>query len=115
MKSEWSLKPTACRQLYLSCIIPISDYGSEIWYNSQKKYEKLFQNLQNRIIRKILGNFKTTPIQAMEIKSLVLPVKLRLSMKDQKYAILLLKIAENNPICQRIPNTYSIKIRKYRF
>ena len=23
MKSEWGLKPTACRQLYLSCIIPI--------------------------------------------------------------------------------------------
>ena len=46
MKSEWGLKLTACRELYLSCIIPISDYGSEIWYNSQKKYEKLFQNLQ---------------------------------------------------------------------
>ena len=32
MKSEWGLNPTACRQLYLSCIIPISDYGSEIWF-----------------------------------------------------------------------------------
>ena len=115
MKSEWGLKPTACRQLYLSCIIPISDYGSEIWYNGQKKYEKLFQNLQNRMIRKILGTFKTTPIQAMEIESHVLPVKLRLLMKNQKYAIRLLKIAENNPICQRIPNTYSIKFENIGF
>ena len=90
-------------------------YGSEIWYNGQKKYEKLFQNLQNRMIRKILGTFKTTPIQAMEIESHVLPVKLRLLMKNQKYAIRLLKIAENNPICQRIPNKYSIKFENIGF
>ena len=115
MKSEWGLNPTACRKLYLSCIIPISDYGSEIWYNGKKKYEKLFQNLQNRMIRKILGTFKTTHIQAMEIKSLVLLVKLRLSIKNQKYTIRLLKIAENNPICQRTPNTYSIKFENIGF
>ena len=115
MKSEWGLKPTACRQLYLSCIIPISDYGSEIWYNGQKKYEKLFQNLQNRMIRKILGTFKTTPVQAMEIESHILPVKLRLLMKNQKYAIRLLKIAENNPICQRIPSFYTVKFENVGF
>ena len=115
IKFEWGLKPTVCRQLYLSCIVPISDYGSEIWYNGQKKYEKLFQNLQNRMSRKILGTFKTTPVQSMEIESHVLPVKLRLLMKNQKYAIRLLKIAENNPICKRIPNTYSIKYEKVGF
>ena len=69
MKSEWGLMPTACRQLYLSCIIPISDYGSEIRYNGKKKNEKLFQNLQNRMIRKILGTFKTKLVQVMEIES----------------------------------------------
>ena len=51
----------------------------------------------------------------MEIESHVLPVKLRLLMKNQKYAIRLLKIAENNPICQRIPNTYSIKFENIGF
>ena len=56
------------------------------------------------MIRKILGTFKTTPVQWMEIESHVLPVKLRL-----------LKIAENNPICQRIPNTYSIKYENIGF
>ena len=51
----------------------------------------------------------------MEIESHVLPVKLRLLMKNQKYAIRLLKIAENNPIYQRIPNTYSIKFENIGF
>ena len=67
------------------------------------------------MIRKILGTFKTTPVQSMEIESHVLPVKLRLLMKNQKYAIRLLKIAENNPICQIIPNTYSIKYENIGF
>ena len=76
MNSEWGLKPTACRQIYLSCIVSISDYGSEIWYNGQKKYKKLFQNLQNRMIRKILGTFKTTTDESIEIESHISPVRL---------------------------------------
>ena len=112
MKSEWGLNPTACRQLYLSCIVPISDYSSEIWYKGQKKYEILFQILQNRMIRKILGTFKTTPVQSMEIESHVLPVKLRLLMKNQKYAIRLLKIAENNPYLSKNSKHIFDKISK---
>ena len=71
--------------------------------------------MQNRMIRKILGTFKTTLVQAMEIESHILPAKLRLLMKNQKYAIQLLKIAENNPICQRIPSTYSVKFENIGF
>ena len=36
-------------------------------------------------------------------------------MKNQKYAIRLLKIAENYPICQRIPSTYSVKFENIGF
>ena len=67
------------------------------------------------MIRKIFGTFKTTPIQAKEIESQVLTVKLRLLMKNKKYRIRLLKIAENNPIFQKIPNTYSVKFEKIGF
>ena len=81
-----------------------------LWFRNLVQWSKeilqLFQNLQNRNIRKILGTFKTTPLQAIEIESHVLPVRLRLLIKNQKYAIRLLMIAENNPIFQRIPNTY---------
>ena len=36
-------------------------------------------------------------------------------MKNKKYAIRLLKIAENNPICQIIPNIYSLKFENIGF
>ena len=51
----------------------------------------------------------------MEFESHILPVILRLLMKNQEYAIRLLKIAENNRICQRIPNTYSMKFENIGF
>ena len=49
------------------------------------------------------------------VESDVLPVKLLLLMKNLKYAIRLLKIAENNSICQRIPKIYSIKFENIGF
>ena len=65
--------------------------------------------------RKILGTFKTTPVQVIELESHFLPVRLQLLIKNKKYAIRLFKIAENNPICQRIPNTYSLKFQNICF
>ena len=69
MKSEYGLKPTVCRQLYWSCTFLFRIIVQKFGENGQQKYEKLFQNLQNRMIRKILGTCKTTPVQAMEIES----------------------------------------------
>ena len=63
----------------------------------KRNMKNLYRILQNRMIRKILGIFKTTPFQAMKIESHVLLVRLRLFMKNQKYTFRLLKIAENNP------------------
>ena len=36
-------------------------------------------------------------------------------MKNRKYAIRILKIAKNNPFCQRIPNKYLIKFENISF
>ncbi len=107
MKSESGLSPSAARQLYMSCIIPISDYGSEIWYNNQKSFEKRFQKLQNLAIRKILGTFKTTPCEGMKIEASLLSSKIRLYQKNQKYAIGIAKIEVYNSVCKLVPNTYT--------
>jgi hypothetical protein len=55
MNSEWGLSMSAGKQLYSACITSISDYGSPIWWNQQKNFEKLFQKLQNSATKKILG------------------------------------------------------------
>ena len=55
------------KQLFLFCVCTIPDYGSEIWYNKQKQFEKKFENLQNTVTKKILEVFKTTFCVAMKI------------------------------------------------
>ena len=61
--------------------------------------------------RKILGAFKTSPIQAMETEANLLPAKLRLFQKNQKYAIRIAKIGQFNPIGQRIPMDFTTKFQ----
>ena len=109
MKSEWGLSASACRQLYVFCIISISDYGSEIWFNgkNQKHLIDKFQKIQNFAIRKILEAFKTTPFRAMEIEANILPPAIRLHQKNQQYAIRIARMRCNNPLTQICLNSFS--------
>ena len=99
----------------MSCITLICDYGSETWYHGQKSFENQFQVLQNLMIRKILETFKTSPVQAMEIEVNLLPAKLRLIPKNQKYAVRIAKIGQFNLIGQRIPMDFSTQFESTGF
>ena len=89
MKSEWGLSANAARQLYLACIVSISDYDLELWVSNQvqKSYINMFQKLQNKAIRKILKAFKTSLIQFMKIEVNILLAQIRLLQKNQKYVV----------------------------
>ena len=39
---EWDLLPNAARKLYLTCIVPIADYRSEIWFQPNDQKQKHF-------------------------------------------------------------------------
>ena len=106
IKFERDLSPMTAKQLFLSCICTISDYGSEIWYNKQKQFEKQFENLQNTAMKKILRVFKTIPCVVMEIESNLLPPKIRLLQKNQKYALRIAKLEINGSLCKFIPKTF---------
>ena len=92
MHSEYGLKPNAARQLYLACITPISDYGSEIWYSGQKSFESKFAKLQNLAMRKILSVFRSSSVEIMQIECNLLQVKLRILQKNQKFGLRIAKI-----------------------
>jgi len=65
--------------------------------------------LQNKALRKILGAFKTSPVKAMQLKVNILSAKLRLSRKNQNYALRITQIGLLNPINNRFLNTFSLK------
>src|SRR6266516_7709182 len=67
----------AMRQLYIACISLVADYGVPVWWNNQKCLLEKFQKLQNQILRKILGTFKTSSIGVMEIEASIPSPKVR--------------------------------------
>jgi hypothetical protein len=64
--TQKGLTVSIMRQLYISTVLPILDYGSEVWWMGQKTSISKLITVQNGAMRSILGAFKTTPIAALE-------------------------------------------------
>jgi hypothetical protein len=96
----------AMRQLYLACITSIADYGVPIWWRGQVNLLDRFKKLQNSMLRKVLGAFKTSPIGAMEIEASILPVRIRFQKICQNYAFRTLSIDLEHPIRKRAPESF---------
>ncbi len=98
MNSEWKLNAKSERQLYLACIIIISDYNVEIWWNNQKSHAIKFRKLQNAALRKILKAFQTSLIKVMQIKTEISSVKVQLDQKCKNYAIKIVELLKKHLI-----------------
>ena len=78
---KWELASNAIGQFHFTCIVPIADNDSEIWFQfndqKQKHYLKMFDQLQNIVMKKILEVFKTTLIEMMKIECNLMPSNLQ--------------------------------------
>ena len=84
----------------------MADFGSEVWWNNQKTQSNPLQRIQNQALRKIAGAFKTTPIAALEAELGLLPVDIRLDLRQQNYTIRLLSMPDTHPLLPLCPNTF---------
>src|SRR5204862_7981635 len=75
--TERGLSFQAMRQLYIACISSIADYGVPVWWNNQKNMLEKFQKLQNIALRKMLGAFQTSSINAIELEASISSSKIR--------------------------------------
>ena len=57
-------------------------------------------------MKKILKVFKTISCAVMEIEFNLLPFKIRLLQKNQKYALQIAKLGINESLCKFIPKTF---------
>jgi ribonuclease HI len=99
---ERGLSPRAIRQLYIACIVSVADYGSPIWWKGQAYFKKALQSLQNLALRKILGVFRTAPIQPMECESALYPPGIRLDNSLRGYALRAIQLPKEHPIYRLI-------------
>src|SRR5436189_5331404 len=65
-----------------------------------------FQKLQNIALRKMLGAFKTSPINAMELEASISPPKVRFERICKNYAWRTLQMHENHPIKLRVSSSF---------
>ncbi len=107
MNNEWELNVKSEKQLYLACVTSISDYDVEIWWNNQKSYLVKFRKLQNAALRKILGAFRTSSIDAMQIEVEISSMKMRLDQKCKNYAIQIVELSKKHSIRKRTSISYS--------
>ena len=104
--TERGLSFQAMRQLYIACISSVADYGVPVWWNNQKNMLEKFQKLQNIALRKMLGAFKTSPINAMELEASIPPPKVRFERICKNYAWRTLQMHENHPIRLRVSSSF---------
>ena len=65
-----------------------------------------FQKLQNIALRKMLGAFKTSLINAMELEASIPPPKVRFERICKNYAWRTLQMHENHPIRLRVSSSF---------
>ena len=93
----------ATRQLYITCITTVADYGAQLQQGLRRNTQlKAYKTLQNAALKQILGAFLGSPILAIEIKALILPVKLRIDKLCNSYTIRILAFNKLHPIKQAI-------------
>ena len=83
--TERGLSFQAMRQLYIACISSVADYGVPVWWNNQKNMLEKFQKLQNIALRKILGAFKTSSINIMELEASIPLFKIKFKRICKNY------------------------------
>ena len=90
----------ALRQLYLSCVIPVLDYGSVLWYSKYgtEKLSNMCDKIQKQAIPKITGAYRTSPSKALEVEAALLPTRVRHFKLASLYAMRILKFQTNHPL-----------------
>ena len=65
--TKLGMRGSAVRSLYTACVRPIFEYGVEIWHHKVLKEQiNKLDVMQNMALRRVLGAFKTTPIQVLQ-------------------------------------------------
>ncbi len=94
------------RQLYIICIILITDYGVPIWWNNQKYLLEKYQKLQNLILKKILGAFKTSLSMIMKLEAVILLFKVRFNRVCKNYTLRILQVSKSYLLKLRILSSF---------
>lgn len=102
---QYGVTGEAARSLYMACVLPIIEYGMEVWHHKLTgRMVKKAQRLQNRAARIILGAAKSTPISVLHTEAALAPIELRWTTAIQRKTLRQIYCLNlRNPVAQLNP------------
>ena len=89
------LRLAQMRQLHQACVTPAVDCASAVWRNplKDKTHLRVLGTVQRAALIRILSAFKTATTQPLEVKTYVLPARLRLKKRAYKVVVSLSEVS----------------------
>ena len=89
------------RRVYNALVVPVITYGTPVWYTgrNQKTWMKKFETVQNEGTRKMLGVFKTTPVEPLNNLTGIPPIPYLLDKLLTAYTHRLRAMPPNALVC----------------
>jgi len=105
--TQKGLSARAIRLLYVACVVPIADFGIQLWWKGigslgSSSQLRPFQTLQNLASARITGAFKGSPSRALELEAGILPPAVRFSKACRAYSLRTLLFQHTHPITRAI-------------
>lgn len=109
--SKHGMEPRLRRVLYLSNVVPLLTYGSQLWWSPSwkgaKGFAKTLQQAQSRAARWITGAFRTTPIGLMEAVAGLLPIRAQVDKYARRACLRARTLHDGHPTRANLPPTWT--------
>jgi len=106
------MRPAQMRQLYRTCVTPITDYAASVWYGPGRRglvgLTNALEKVQRLGARMILRAWKRVALPILEVEACLEPVVVRLQRKTAKHAVMTLSLPVDNPVRKAMPHTLNI-------
>jgi hypothetical protein len=106
-------RPAQMRQLFRSCVLPITDYAASAWYGPGKpgviRLVHALEKVQRVGARMILRAWKAVSLPILEAEAYLESTKKRLDQKVIAHTVKLISLPRSNPARRALPhalNTY---------
>lgn len=108
LTKSYGLPPGLVRKIEIAAVQSIALFGAEIWWRGQKTHQEELQKLLNKQARAITGMYQSTPIGPLMSESGLVPARMMLDYRQQKYALRLLTLPDGHLAKDILPITLRI-------
>ena len=105
LSKTYGLCPGLVERIQVTAVQSVALYGVELWWESQKNYEKALQKLINQQARSITGMYWSSPIFSLINDLGLLPAHILLNSWQQVYAYCILCLPDSVPTKDILPIT----------